>query len=345
MAKKADTDFRAIAADIKKGNFAPVYLLMGEEAYYLDVLCSMLEQAVVEEDARDFNASVFYGAETDIETVATTAREFPMMSDRRLVVLKEMQAMRDAKSQLEKLAGYFANPTPTTVLVIVLKGEGPAVTNKALKTAAKSGAVIFRSPKLRDYQLDGPISDYCQSKRIGIDDKARDMLKEYVGADLAKLFSEIDKLLVAGGGNVTRISPALIERNIGISKEYNNFELTNAIAVRDYAKAIRIVKYFSQNTKANPTVMTTAALFNFFSRLTVANLTRDRSDSSLMAALQLKNAYALRELRTALASYNTGQCLAAISAIRDFDCQSKGIGSMANEYQLLKSLIFKLMTI
>lgn len=346
MAKKSDgSDFRTIAESIRKCKFAPIYILMGEETYYLDVLSDMLEKTVVSDDDRDFNAMIYYGAECDIEDVAISAREFPMMSDRRLVMLKELQAMNAAKQKFEKLEGYFAKPSPATVLVVIYKGGVIDANSKAMKAAIKAGAIVFRSPKLREYQLAGPIKDYCASKRVGIDDKALELIVEHTGADLAKLFGEIDKILIASGGEVKRISADLIETNTGISKEYNNFELTSALALKDYAKSMKIVKYMSLNPKTNPTVLTTSTLFNFFTRLLIANFASDRSDSGLMKALQLKTPYALREIRTGMQAYNSMQCIKAISALREFDCKSKGINSFGNEYMLLKDLIFKIMTV
>lgn len=216
-----------------------------------------------------------------------------------------------------------------------------------MKAAAKSAdrVVVFKSPKIKDYQLATPIKDYCRMKKIAIEEQAVKVLIEYIGNSLQNLFGEIDKLIVAAGTGIKRITAAMVEENIGISKEFNNFELTKALSLKDYPKTMRILEYFRKNPKNNPTVMTTAVLFKFFSQLVVAHFNPDKSDRGLMEALQLKNQYALREIRDALNMYSSRQSLAAISALRDFDCKSKGIGSMQNEYDLQRELIFKIFTV
>lgn len=345
MAKKSSgPSFREIMTDIKKGKFAPVYLLMGEEDYYIDQLTRALVGNVVDEIDRDFNSITFYGADSDIGSVIGSAQQFPVMAERQLVMLKEAQTMTQAKHQLDKLASYVSRPNPSTVLVVTYKGESLAATSALMKAAARSECVVFKSEKLRDYQLSGPIMDYCASKGLGIDDKAVSLLCDYIGNPLSKLFGEIDKLIVACGNGVKRISPDLIEKNIGISKDFNTFELVKAVGMKDYPKSIMIVEYFSRNPKQNPGVMIVASLFNFFSKLFVAAVTRDKSDASLMDALDLKSPYALKDYRAGLQHYNARMALAAIHAIREHDCKSKGIGSTQNEYELLKELIFKFFT-
>lgn len=344
MAKKASgQSFRELMTEIKKGNFAPVYILMGEEDYYLDQLTKALENHVVAEADRDFNSMVFYGADVDVASVIGCAQQYPVMSSLQLVVLKEAQTMYQAKTQLDKLASYVNRPNRQTVLVIVYKGGTLNATSPLLKAAKEKGSVVFVSEKLRDYQLSAPILDYCRSRGVGIDDKAVSLLAEYVGNPLSKLFGEIDKLIVATGGK-ERITPELIERNIGISKDFNTFELTKALARRDYVKSMQIIDYFSRNPKQNPGVMVVAAVFGFFSKLFVATVTRDKSDASLIAALELKNQYALRDYRDGLQRYNARMALAAVHAIREYDVHSKGIGSTQNEYELLKELVFKIFT-
>ncbi|MCM1377340.1 MAG: DNA polymerase III subunit delta [Clostridium sp.] len=345
MAKKSDSTFREILNAIKKGTIAPIYILCGDEPYYLDKLCDMLEATVVEEADTDFNADILYGSDSTAEMVEASARQFPMMSPRRLVVLKEAQTMERAKAQIEKLLPYFKQPTSTTVLVIVYKGEESPLNAAATKAINAAGGIIFKSSKLRDYQISEPIRDYCTAKKISIEDKALQLLVESVGLDLSKLFSEIDKLMVACNGKLNRITPDMIEENIGISKVFNNFELTNALAVRNYSKAMKIVEFFSRSPNQNPTVVTTATIFSYFQKIVIAQLERDKSDQNISQVLNLKNSFALRDIRTAMANFNLNQCLMIISAIADFDRRSKGIGSVANEFELLRELIFKICTV
>ena len=345
MAKKSTgPTFREVMTSIKKHQFSPVYILMGEEAYYIDELTRALENNVISEDDRDFNSIVYYGADSDIGSVIASAQQYPVMSDRQLVILKEAQTMTNAKSQLDKLASYVARPNQTTVLVVVYKGEGLSATSQLLKTAKEAECVVFRSDKLRDYQLAGPIMDYCASKGVGIDDKAISLLCDYIGNPLSKLFGEIDKLIVAVGKDMKRITPELIEKNIGISKDFNTFELVKALSRKDYLKSMMIVDYFSKNPKQNPGVMIVATLFSYFSKLFIATVTRDKSDASLMTALELKSTYAVKDYRDGLQYYNAKMALGAIHALREYDAQSKGIGSTQNEYELLKELIFKIFT-
>ena len=345
MAKQTTgPNFRQVMTSIMKKDFSPVYILMGEEAYYIDQLAKALENNVVAEEDRDFNSVIFYGSDAEIGKVIGAAQQYPVMADRQLVMLKEAQTMTQAKSQLDKLASYVAHPNPTTVLAIVYKGDALPATSALLKKAKEADCVVFRSDKLRDYQLAGPINDYCASKGIGIDEKAVNLLCDYIGNPLSKLFGEIDKLIVAAGKDLKRITPDLIERNIGISKDFNTFELVKAMSHKDYPKAMLIVEYFSRNPRQNPGVMIVATLFSYFSKLFIATVTRDKSDASLMAALELKNQYALRDYRDGLRFYNARQALAAIHALREFDAQSKGIGSMQNEFELLKELVFKIFT-
>lgn len=346
MAKKSNDEslFREIMSSIKKGEFAPVYILMGEEPYYIDQISKALENNVVAEEDRDFNSIIFYGADADIATVISSAQQYPVMADRQLVMLKEAQTMQQAKTQLDKLAPYLSQPNRRTVFVIVFKGDSLNATSALLKRAKETDTVVYKSDKLRDFQLSAPIIDYCQSKGWGIDEKAVSLLCDYIGNPLSKLFGEIDKLMLSAEEGVRRISPDLIERNIGISKDFNTFELLKAVRRKDYPKSMMIVEFFSRNPKQNPGVMTVATLFSYFSKLFIACVTRDKSDSSLMTALELKNAYSLKDFREGMQFYNARQVLAAIHAIRDYDCQSKGIGSTQNEFELLKELIFKIFT-
>lgn len=345
MAKKTTgQNFRELITSIKKHDYAPVYILMGEEPYYIDRLVKCLEEHVVDEADRDFNSIVLYGADTDITSVIATAQQYPVMSERQLVVLKEAQTMTNAKNQIDKLASYISHPNRSTVLAIVYKGGTLNATSSLLKAAKAPDTIVFKSEKLRDYELSGPIKDYCAEKKIGIDDKAAELLCNYIGNPLSKLFGEIDKLIIAGGKGLARITPEIIEKNIGISKDFNTFELVKALARKDYLKSMMIVDYFSKNPKQNPGVMIIATIFGYFSKLFIATVTKDKSDASLMATLELKNTYALRDYRDGLQRYNARMCVGAIHAIREFDTQSKGIESTQNEYELLKELIFKIFT-
>lgn len=344
MAKKsASVGYRDLINEISGGKYAPVYLLMGEEDYYIDKISDLLESVVVAEDEKDFNAAIYYGADVDVRQVISRAQQFPLMSDRQLVVLKEAQAMEKAKTNLETLVPYVKHANKTTVLVIIYKGEPLAASSQLVKTIQAEGGVVFKSERIRDYNLAGPLSDYCKEKKVEIEDKSLNLLCDYIGGPLSKLFGEVDKLIVAAGPN-GRVTPDLIESVIGISKEYNSFELINALATRDYPKSMRIVEHFSRNPKLNPGVVVTATLFNYFSKLFIAAISKDKSDSALMKELDLKNSFALKDYKNGLKNYRAAVIDSIIHAIRNHDVMTKGVGSTQNEYDLLKELIFKIFT-
>ncbi|MDE6342279.1 MAG: DNA polymerase III subunit delta [Muribaculaceae bacterium] len=347
MPPKTNTssEYREILDNIRKGLFAPIYILMGEEPYYIDLIVDAIEKYAVKEENRDFDQLIFYGAEADLDVVMASARQFPVMGERQLVILKEAQSIQGQKSQLDVLAPYISHPNRKGVFVLTFKGDNLSATSAIMKAASKSDdVVVFKSPKVKEYQLAGPIKDYCRMKKVQIEEQAVQLLIEYVGNSLRKLFGEIDKLIVAAGSASNTITAELVADNIGISKEYNNFELTKALSLKDYPKTLRILEYFRKNPKNNPTVMTTSAMFKFFSQIVITHFLQDRSDASLMQNLQLKSPYAIREIRDGVAMYSPRQALAAISALRDFDCKSKGINSFQNEYDLQKELIFKIFT-
>lgn len=337
---------REIIADIKAHKFAPIYILMGEEPYYLDMITQALEDSVVQEEDKEFDQTLIFGADNNIGGVLESASRFPMMSPLQLVVLKEAQALHQAKANLDKLSAYVEKPNPNTVLAVVYKGDKLNATSVIMKAAKKNkDVVVFDSPKIRDYKIGGVIKDFCAARKIPIDDKAIEVLAASVGTSLSALFSEIEKLQVALCGENKRITAELVQENIGISKDFNNFELTAALAKRDYYQAINIVRHFADNPKSNPTVVTLSTIFLFYQRLLLAAFAADKSDRGLMDTLKLKTPYALREIRTGLASYNASQLVKAIRAIRDFDAKSKGIDSFQKEFPLLLELIFTLLTL
>lgn len=317
---------------------APVYLLHGEEGYYIDELVKDFE-ALVPEEERDFNLYVLYAPETGMDDVMEVCHRYPMMAERQVVIVKEAQAIR--ADQLNKLHSYIERPNPTTVLVISVRGA--QAKGKELLAAVKKNGVTFESKRLSEKNLVPAISDLIKEKGLNVDPKALSMLRDYIGADLARLYNEIGKLaLILGQGAM--VTPEAIERNIGISKDFNNFELVDAIVSRNAGKAFAIVEYFRNNPKNNPTVMTVSSLFNQFANLLVYHYTRDKTPAGYMDALGLRATWALRSYETAARNYNVRQTIEIISAIREFDTRSKGIGSRQNEYDLLKDLIFRILT-
>ncbi|QCD39651.1 DNA polymerase III subunit delta [Duncaniella sp. C9] len=319
-------------------SLSPVYLLHGEEGYYIDELVKDFENLIPEEE-RDFNLYTLYAPESGIETVMDVCHRYPMMAERQVVIVKEAQAVR--ADMLNKLHNYVAQPNPTTILVISCRGA--QAKGKELLAAVRKNGVIFESKRLSERNILPVISDLIKEKKLNVDAKALSMLRDYIGTDLSRLYNEIDKLaLILGQGAM--ITPEAIERNIGISKDYNNFELIDAIIARNAAKAFAIIEYFRNNPKSNPTVMTVSSLFNQFSNLLVYHYTRDKTQSGYMDALGLRSPWALKSYEAAARSYNVRQTIEIISAIREFDTRSKGIGSRQNEYDLLKDLVFHILT-
>lgn len=338
MAATPALTYTQLCKDISSGTLAPIYLIHGEESYYADELVKKFE-ALIPDEARDFDLYTLYARETPAELLNATCRRYPMFGNRVVVVLKEVQAI--SADELNKYTLYAANPVSTTVLAIICRGA--QAKGKDLITAIKNcGGAIFESKKLTERNIDSAIESLVKSQGLNIEPKGIAMLRDHIGLDLAKMYSEITKLaMILGKGAM--ITPESIERNVGISKDYNAFELVDALAVKDAAKALEIVSYFRNNPRNNPTVLVIASIFSFFSQLLIAQFTRDKSPSSLMNALGLRYEVQLRKFNAAMRYYNAYMSIEIISAIRDFDVKSKGIGSRKNEYDLLEELIFKIL--
>lgn len=343
--KAAKATYKDIITSIRKGGYAPVYILSGEEEYFIDSIVKLLEERVVDDADRDFNVHTYYGAEADVEVVAATARQLPFMGGRQLVMLKEAQAMMLAKQRLEKLAPYMEHPSPHTVLVIAYKGDSLPASSAMMKAAAKSEeAVIFSSDRVRENNVGSYLRDYCASKGVRIDDGAAALLVEMQGNELRKLFSEVDKLL-SGAAAGSHITPEMVQANTGFNKDFKEFDLTRALAGKNYKLAIQIIDYFSRSSKQHPALKVLGFIFNFYSRLAIATSLADKSEQSLMAALKAKSAYSLIDIKTAMRYYSFRQAIRCIAAIREFDTHSKGIGSNAKDYDLLRELAFKLVSV
>lgn len=336
-AKKETQTYVQIANNIKRGVFAPIYVLMGEESFYIDRLQKMIEENALNDDERDFNLTVFYGTDCDMHDVVNTCRRYPVMSRYQVVVVKEAQNASD----LDLLKHYAQKPLSSTILIVCNKGG--AIKASGLMETLSSGknAVVFESKPLQESDVASVIKSYVQERRCSIDEKSVSMMKDFVGTDVSRLVGELDKLLllVGEGG---KIVPEIIERNIGISKDFNNFELENAVRSRNPAKAYQIIDYFERNSKRNPTVLTVSILFSFFANLLLVNTARDKSESGIMAQLETKSAYRARIFIDAMRNYNTASCVRIIGYLREFDTKSKGINSHQNEYELLRELMYKI---
>lgn len=346
MAVKRETvTFTALNKEIKSGKFRNIYVLQGEEPYYIDRLQQLIIDTALTEDQRDFNLSLYYGNTANVREVISACQQYPAFSQYKVVVVREAQLIPKQpghKNDLDLFSSYAEKPLPSTILVICHK-EG-ALKSKpfidALK-ATKSG-IVFDSNKVREgRELEALIVNYANSLGSSIDNKATSMLSDHIGTDIARLYSELDKLAMLASDN--NITPLLIEQNIGISKDFNNFELEDALARRDAAKAFRIVDYFERNPKNNPSVISVAMLFSFFSSVLLAATASDKSMEGIMAAAGTRSQWRARKFLDATRMYNTRSLVNIIGFLRECDTRSKGIGSRQDQYALLKELIYKIL--
>ena len=339
MATDSKPTFDTIRNDILQRRFKPVYLLMGEEAYFIDTLTELLVETVLTETEKDFNLLTFYGIDSDMNVIISSARRFPMMAEHQLIIVKEAQNLEN----LELLEYYLKNPMSSTVLVINYKHGTVDKRKSWVKQTDKTG-VVFESKKLYDNQIPPFVTAYFRNKGIGIDEKSARMLADYVGNDISKLISQLQKLEVSLPEGSGRVTSDLIEKNVGISKNYNTFELQNAIIRKDILSASRIVDYFGKNPKENPIMATLAVLFNYLSNLLECYWLPRKDEQSIMAALNLRSNYFVRDYMTGLQNYNVNKVMAIISDLRAFDARSKGIDNIsASQDELLKELVYRIM--
>ena len=338
MAAAAPT-FDVFLKQIRSGrDIAPVYVIHGEEGYYTDRLLEAFIDLVPEED-RDFNLYTLFGQQTDSATIHENCRRYPMMADRQVVIVREMQSMRITESA--KLAAYLTNPSPTTVLVLAFRGE-KASGKDFLDAARKGGAVFFESKKLNDRNVVSEISRIIKEHGLNIEAAGLQILRDHIGADLSKIYSEVDKLTVAlePGAMVT---PEVIEANIGISKVFNIYELTDALGRRDSKKVFTIFASFRKNPKQAPFPRILYALFNYFSDITCYHFIRTKTPEVLAKSFPGKASWAISKIGDAARSYNARQAIDIVSAIRDADARSKGVGSRLDPWDIMQELLFRIL--
>ncbi len=332
------TTFASLKKVIEQKKLSPVYLLHGEEGFYIDKLEKMFEEVLPEQD-KEFNQFILYAPEVTPADVVSTCQSYPMMAERQVVIVKEVPS---TVSFLNGLSKYVEHPTPTTVLVLCVRGA--TFKGKEFLTALKTGqGVVYESKKLNERSVDPVISDLLKEKNLNIEPKALMMLKEHIGTDVSRIYNEINKLTVILPPNST-VTPAVIEQNIGISKDYNSYELIAAISRKDFGQSMKIARYFRKNPKNNPSVIISTVLFNHFTNLMIAYYTPDKSERGLMQALGLKWPSQLTNIKSAMSNYSAWQVIEVLSEIRKFDGMIKGVGSRQNEYDLLDNLIYRIIT-
>lgn len=333
--------FEEIIRDIKARNFQPLYFLHGEEPYFIDQIEAAVEANALSDAEKGFNQSVLYGRDVDHLTLLDYLRRYPMMSERQVVILREAQEMKG----LTELASYVEHPMPTTVFVVCHKHKKVDLRTKLGKALQGKSTVLFESKKLYDNQVPDWIASWCKSRKLAVEPAAAALLAEYLGADLAKISNELDKLalnLPAG----TTVTPTHVQEYVGISKDYNVFELQKALATRDMAKVARIREHFAANIRKNPLIVTISSLFAYFSKVYMLHSLKGSSDAEILKALELRSDWFLKEYRIAANNYTPAQTVQVISLLREYDLRSKGVDTdttNTGDEALMKELFWKIL--
>ena len=337
MAQAAVT-YDSVMKDLQERKFKPVYYLMGEESYYIDKISDWIADNVLQPEERDFNQTVLFGSDVNASQIVDAAKRYPMMSEYQVLIVKEAQNIKNT----EPLEKYFHQPLASTILVMCHKNGKVDGRKAAYVKAIREAGVLFESAKLKDYQLPAFIEHYLKAHGTTIDQKSTQMIADAIGADLSRLTSELDKVVLTLPEGGKRITPELVEEHIGVSKDYNAFELKDAIARRDVLKANRIIKYFDENPKAGQLYALLPVVFNFFQNLMLAYYCPQRNSQEALAKwLDMKTPWGVRDYMTGMQNYSGMKVLQIISKIREIDAKSKGLDNPNTPPgELMKELIF-----
>lgn len=338
MAEKRPTvGFDQIMKDLKARRFSPIYILMGDESYYIDKISDYIADNVLQPEEKDFNMSILFGADTNGSQVADLSRGYPMMSEHRVVIVKEAQNLKG----LEALEKYLDHPVTSTILVLCHK-NGTIDRRKKILVKAESLGVVFESKKKKDYELPGFIEGYLKLQNATIDNKSAVMMADHIGSDLNRLTSELDKVLISLPENDRRITPEIVERQVGVSKDFNAFELRNAIVQRDVLKANQIINYFDKNPKAGSIFAFLPLLFNYFQNLMIAYYAPVKNDEKAVASfLELSSVWGVKDYLVGMRNYSGVKTMHIINKIREIDAKSKGLDNPNTPVgDLMKELIF-----
>ncbi|MBN1116274.1 MAG: DNA polymerase III subunit delta [Bacteroidales bacterium] len=330
--------FENILSNLKSKTYSPLYFLMGDESYFIDKITDYIAKNVLTDSEKDFNQTILYGKDTDIANVINSAKRFPMMAQKQVVIVKEAQNIRN----IDNLVYYAQNPLKSTILVINYKYKTLDKRKKLYKELEKNG-VLFEAKKLYDDKVPDWITKYLAAKGYQIQPTGALMLTEFLGNDLNKIVMELDKLILVIPATEKLITPVHIEENIGISKDYNNIELQKALIKKDHLKAFRIVDHFGQNQKDNPLVVTLAMLYSFFNKVLVYHFLQDKSKQAVAAALKIHPFFAQDYIQAARI-FPPKKSVEVISELRSCDLKSKGVGNIsATPADLLKELVYKIL--
>jgi DNA polymerase III subunit delta len=331
--------FEQIIGDLKNKIYKPIYFLSGEEPYFIDLITKYIHDNALSESEKAFNQTVIYGKDTEIATVINSAKRYPMMANYQVVIVKEAQNIKD----IDDLIHYAANPLKSTILVINYKYKTLDKRKKLYKVIGDNG-VLFESKKLYDNEIPGWINAYLKKRNLTIDPSAGMLLTEYLGNDLSKIANEIEKLIITLPNGEYNITSLHIEKNIGISKDYNNFELHKALTQKNVLKANRIVNYFANNPKDNPLVLTISMLYSFYSKVLVYHFIKNKTSKQEVAAALKINPFFIADYEKAAKQYNPKKVVEIIALLREYDLRSKGLHSESTpDGELLKELVYKIL--
>ncbi len=325
-----------VLADLKSKKYSTIYFLAGEETFYIDLLSDYIEASVLDESEKSFNQTVMYGRDVEVGSLISAAKQFPMMSENTVIIVKEAQGLEN----IEELKSYVDQPLSSTVLVLCYRGK-KLDRRKALYKSIQKNGIYFESSKLYENKIPEWIKGYLRAKDYTIGNKASAMLTEFLGTDLSKIAGELNKLCILAPKG-SEINAKLVEENIGISKDYNNFELQNAVMNKDVFKANKIIKYFESNPKKNPIVVTLSVLYNLFSKVLIYHSLKDKNPKTVAKSLGV-NPYFVKDYQKAAQTYNLKKAVGALDLLRESDMKSKGFNNPStSEADLLKELIYKL---
>ena len=335
--KKSGHTFEGIMKSLKAREYAPIYILMGEEAYFIDRISDFIAENILTEEERDFNQMILFGSDITGAQLVDMAKRYPMMAERQVLIVKEAQNIKSWDA-IEK---YVETPMPTTVLVICYK-NGTIDKRKKIVAKAEAKGIVFESKKKRDSELPSFIEGYLRQRQIAIDNKSTQMIAESIGSDLHRLTSELDKLAISLPPQAKQITPEMVERQIGVSKEFNGFELKAAIIRRDAFKANQIIKYFDNNPKSGSIFAFLPLLFSYFQNLMIAYYAPNRTNEAELAHfLEMKSAWGAKDYITGMHNFSASKTLQIISKMREIDAKSKGLDNPNTSVgDLMKELVF-----
>ena len=338
MAETKAATYESIMRDMQEGHYAPVYYLMGDEPYYIDQISNYIAEHVLQPEEQDFNQTVLFGSDVTASQVVDAARRYPMMAERQVVIVKEAQNLK----QTDALEKYFKQPMPSTILVMCHKNGTVDGRKREYLKAIRSAGILFESKKLRDRDLPPFIENYLRRRSVTIDPKSTQMIADSIGADLSRLTGELDKVVLSLAEGDRRVTPQVVEDQIGVSKDFNAFELRDAIVNRNVFKANQIIKYFDENPKAGSIYSFLPMLFNYFQNLMIAYYSPKRqSQESVAEWLELRSPWAAKDYMTGMRNYTGMKVMQIISKIREIDAKSKGLDNPNTPAgELMKELIF-----